>query len=82
MYKTPKLLSALFALTLAFTLCACGGESAPTAPAATPESTEAADTGKEIVGYFNAAGTQIESLQPGINIVKYADGTSRKIFVK
>ena len=43
---------------------------------------EAADTGKEIVGYFNAAGTQIESLQPGINIVKYADGTSRKIFVK
>ncbi len=43
---------------------------------------ETADTGKEIVGYFNAAGTQIDSLQPGINIVKYADGTSRKIFVK
>ena len=27
MYKTRKLLSALFALTLAFTLCACGGDS-------------------------------------------------------
>ena len=46
MYKTRKLLSALFALTLAFTLCACGGESASTAPAAKPESTVAADTDK------------------------------------
>ena len=46
MYKTRKLLSALFALTLAFTLCACGGESASNTPAAKPESTVAADTGK------------------------------------
>lgn len=46
MYKTRKLLSALFALTLAFTLCACGGESSSTAPAAKPESTVAADTAK------------------------------------
>ena len=46
MYKTRKLISALFALTLAFTLCACGGESSSTAPAAKPESTVAADTAK------------------------------------
>jgi hypothetical protein len=46
MNKTRKILSALFALTLAFTLCACGGESASTAPAAKPESTAAADAGK------------------------------------
>ena len=46
MKKKRTLLSALFALTLAFTLCACGGDAAPSAPAETPESTVAADTGK------------------------------------
>ena len=63
MYKTRKLLSALFALTLAFTLCACGGESAPTAPAATPESTAAADTGKsETAEPAESAAAQTESV--------------------
>ena len=63
MYKTRKLLSALFALTLAFTLCACGGESASTAPAATPESTVAADTGKsEAAEPAESAAAQTESV--------------------
>lgn len=58
MYKTRKLLSALFALTLAFTLCACGGESAPTTPAAKAESTVAADTGKPETAESAAAQTE------------------------
>lgn len=63
MYKTRKLLSALFALTLAFTLCACGGESAPTAPAATPESTTAADTDKsETAEPAESAAAEAESV--------------------
>lgn len=43
---------------------------------------EAAPANNAIVGIYNAAGTKIDALQPGINILKYADGTSRKIFVK
>jgi len=63
MYKTRKLLSALFALTLAFTLCACGGESASTAPAATPESTAAADTDKsETAEPAESAAAEAESV--------------------
>ena len=63
MYKTRKLLSALFALTLAFTLCACGGESASTAPAATSDSTVAADTGKsEAAEPAESAAAQTESI--------------------
>ena len=63
MYKTRKLLSALFALTLAFTLCACGGESAPTTPAAKAESTVAADTGKsEAAEPAESAAAQTESV--------------------
>ena len=58
MYKTRKLLSAIFALTLAFTLCACGGESASTAPAAKAESTVAADTGKTEAAESAAAKTE------------------------
>jgi hypothetical protein len=33
-----------------------------------------------IEAIYNAAGTQISTLQPGINIVKYTDGSTRKIF--
>ena len=63
MYKTRKLLSALFALTLAFTLCACGGESAPTTPVAAPESTAAADTDKsETAEPAESAAAQTESV--------------------
>lgn len=54
MKKKRTLLSALFALTLAFSLCACGGAAAPSAPAETPESTVAADTGKAEVAESTA----------------------------
>lgn len=48
MYKTKKMLSALFAMTLALTLCACGGKSSDAAtPETTSESTVSVDTGKE-----------------------------------
>ena len=43
---------------------------------------EAAPAAKAIVAIYNAAGAQISTLQPGINIVKYADGTTKKIFKK
>lgn len=43
---------------------------------------EAAPAAKTIVAIYNAAGAQISTLQPGINIVKYADGTTKKIFKK
>lgn len=33
-----------------------------------------------IEAIYNAAGTQIGTLQPGINIVKYTDGSTKKIF--
>ena len=35
---------------------------------------------KVVVAIYNAAGAQINALQPGINIVKYADGSTKKIF--
>ncbi len=35
-----------------------------------------------IEAIYNAAGTQISTLQPGINIVKYTDGSTRKIFIQ
>ena len=41
---------------------------------------EAAPAAKAVVAIYNAAGAQINALQPGINIVKYSDGTTKKIF--
>jgi len=32
--------------------------------------------------YYNASGVQQNGLQPGINIVKYANGTTQKVYVK
>ena len=37
---------------------------------------------KAIAGIYNASGAKIATLQKGINIVKYTDGSSKKIFVK
>lgn len=34
---------------------------------------------KVAVGYYNAAGAQVNGLQKGLNIVKYSDGTAAKI---
>lgn len=44
------------------------------------EEVEEMAAGKTIAGIYTASGVQIEALQPGVNIVKYTDGTSRKIF--
>ena len=43
---------------------------------------EAAPATKAIAGIYNASGTKIATLQQGINIVKYTDGSVKKIFVK
>jgi len=37
---------------------------------------------QEIVGYYGANGARFSAPQKGINIVKYADGTSMKVLVK
>ena len=43
-----------------------------------------ANGGREAVevARYNAAGQQINGQQKGLNIVKYSDGTTRKIVVK
>ena len=43
---------------------------------------ETAPATKAIAGIYNASGAKIATLQKGINIVKYTDGSSKKIFVK
>jgi len=44
---------------------------------------EDATTGSiEAVAYYSIAGVRQATLQPGINIVRYADGTARKVYVK
>lgn len=44
-------------------------------PEGTTESTK-------VVAIYNVAGAQVSSLQKGVNIVKYADGTTKKVLVK
>ena len=36
----------------------------------------------EAVAYYTISGVRQATLQPGINIVRYADGTARKVYVK
>ena len=44
---------------------------------------EDATTGSvEAVAYYSIAGVRQATLQPVINIVRYADGTARKVYVK
>ncbi len=38
--------------------------------------------GAEVTGYYTVDGKQVETLQKGINIVKYTDGTAKKLLVK
>jgi len=48
-----------------------------------PEAAEGGTKGdKTVKGIYTANGIRIDKEQPGINIVKYADGTTRKIHVK
>ena len=44
--------------------------------------TEAKAEATGIVEYYSISGARLESLQQGINIVRYGDGTVRKVFVK
>lgn len=37
---------------------------------------------KTVVGYYNAAGQKVAAGTEGLNIIKYADGSSRKVVVK
>ena len=46
------------------------------------ESAPAAVAAPQIEAIYNAVGVQVSSFAPGLNIVKYADGSVRKIFVK
>mgnify|MGYP002854740938 CR=1 FL=1 len=46
------------------------------------EDVDVAKAASEIVAIYSASGAQIPTLQKGINIVKYADGSIKKIFVK
>ncbi len=38
--------------------------------------------GKEIVGYYSIEGKQLNAPQHGINILRYSDGTTKKLYVK
>ena len=46
------------------------------------ESKPAADESATVVAVYSAAGVRQNGLQKGINIVKYADGTSKKVLLK
>lgn len=41
-----------------------------------------ADKENPVVGYYTIGGAQINAPQKGINIVKYADGTTKKVILK
>lgn len=43
---------------------------------------QAAASSTEVVEYYSISGVRQEGLQKGINIVRYADGTTRKVMVK
>ena len=51
----------------------------PTATAIQQLSQEA---NRAITGIYNAAGNRIQNVQKGLNIIKYADGTARKVMIK
>ncbi len=44
--------------------------------------TEGTTESTKVVAIYTVSGTQVSSLQKGINIVKYADGTTKKVLVK
>jgi hypothetical protein len=37
---------------------------------------------KSVVGIYTVSGAKIDETQSGFNIIRYSDGTSKKIFVK
>lgn len=66
-----------------FTLTYFGGESQKTI-SGNPMEVEGVEVAAEaeIVAIYTASGTPVAQLQKGLNIVKYADGTVKKLFVK
>ncbi len=36
----------------------------------------------EATGYYTTDGKQVPTLQRGVNIIRYSDGTARKVLVK
>lgn len=48
----------------------------------TPSLTDADRTGRTITGYYDLNGAAISSPRRGVNIIRYSDGTSRKVMVK
>ena len=40
------------------------------------------DGKKSVVGIYTTGGVQLKETQPGFNIIRYSDGTTKKIFVK
>ncbi|MBR1449503.1 MAG: hypothetical protein IJ588_12245 [Prevotella sp.] len=46
------------------------------------EGEASADSQKTVTGVFTTGGILLEEVQPGINIVRYSDGTSRKVILK
>ena len=41
-----------------------------------------ADANAEVIGIFDAQGRQLNEMQPGLNIIRMSDGTSKKVMVK
>lgn len=39
-------------------------------------------SGKEIRGIYNSNGMKVPSLKQGLNIIRYTDGTAKKVFIK
>ncbi|MBO4216017.1 MAG: hypothetical protein J5888_06790, partial [Bacteroidaceae bacterium] len=61
-----------------FELWYCGKE----APTAIEEVADAVVEGEGAVEYYSINGVQLSAPQPGINIVKYANGQVKKVFIK
>lgn len=43
---------------------------------------QSADGSKKVVGIYTPGGVQLKQTQTGFNIIKYSDGTSKRIYVK
>lgn len=48
----------------------------------TPSLTDADRTGRTITGYYDLNGAAISSPRRGVNIIRYSDGSTRKVMVK
>lgn len=37
---------------------------------------------KTIIGYYGINGQKLDTIRPGVNIIRYSDGSTRKVLVK